>query len=146
MAAAMTFILPNLQTTFNIVTGIGAVTVPVASTIMAMDIFIVPRLFGLRRPLHRVANWNELAVANWPAIVALLAGTLVGGYCAGLIPLLPGFGATYIGFPALQAWLTGAIVYLLIVAVVARSPQAKEILGYARIGDAEPVVVAPAPA
>ena len=142
VAAVLTFILPNLQTTFNIVTGIGSVTVPTASTIMAIDIFVVPRLFGLRRPLHRVANWNELAVANWPAIVALVAGTLVGGYCAGLIPILPGFGATYIGFPALQAWLTGAIVYLVIVAAVARNPQASEILGYARIGDSEPMVAA----
>src|SRR5665213_3836326 len=54
IAAALTFILPSLQQTFNIVTGIGAVTVPVASTIMAMDVFIVPKLFGLRRPMHRV--------------------------------------------------------------------------------------------
>ena len=146
VAAVLTFILPNLQTTFNIVTGIGSVTVPTASTIMAIDIFVVPRLFGLRRPLHRVANWNELAVGNWPAIVALVAGTLVGGFCAGLIPILPGFGATYIGFPALQAWLTGAIVYLIIVALVARNPQAREILGYARIDDPEPMVAAPSAA
>src|SRR6202011_2735752 len=77
-AAGLTYVLPSLTKTFNIVTGIGAVTVPVASTIMAMDVFVVPRLFGLRRPLHRVASWQELAFANWPAIIALLAGTAVG--------------------------------------------------------------------
>ena len=130
IAAGLTFILPNLQQTFNIVTGIGAVTVPVASTIMAMDVFIVPRLFGLRRPLHRVASWSELAIANWPGIIALVLGTGVGAYTGGLIPGTSGFGTTYIGFPALQAWVTGAVAYLVIVAIVARSPQAKQLLGY----------------
>ncbi len=133
IAAALTFILPNLQTTFNIVTGIGAVTVPVASTIMAVDLFVLPRAFGLRRPLYRVATWSELAPANWPAIVALLSGTFVGIYTAGLIPGTAGFGKDYIGFPALQAWLTGAVVYLIGVALVARGPRAKAVLGYSRL-------------
>ena len=135
VAAVLTYILPSLTKTFTIVTGIGAVTVPVASTIMAMDIFVVPRLFGLRRPLHRVATWSELAAANWPAIAALLAGTAVGGYTGGLIPGTAGFGNTYIGFPALQAWVTGAVVYLVAVAFVARSPQAKALLGYSQLAE-----------
>jgi purine-cytosine permease-like protein len=138
IAAALTFILPSLTQTFNIVTGIGAVTVPVASTIMAMDVFILPRWFGLRRPLHRVATWSELALANWPGIVALLLGTGVGAYTAGLIPGTSGFGTTYIGFPALQAWATGAVAYLVIVAVVARSPRAKELLGYSQLEELAP--------
>ncbi len=132
-AAGLTYILPSLTKTFNIVTGIGAVTVPVASTIMAMDVFVVPRLFGLRRPLYRVASWSELAIANWPGIIALLSGTAVGAFTGGLVPGTAGFGHTYIGFPALQAWLTGAVVYLLAVAVVARSARAKTLLGYSRI-------------
>ena len=136
IAAALTFILPDLTATFNIVTSIGAVTVPVASTIMAMDIFVVPRLFGLRRPMHRVAAWNELAAANWPGIVALIVGTSLGAYTAGLIPAL---STDYIGFPAVQAWITGAVVYLLLVALVARSPRAAESLGYARIEDVPPI-------
>jgi purine-cytosine permease-like protein len=136
-AAGLTYILPSLTKTFNIVTGIGAVTVPVASTIMAVDVFIVPRLFGLRRPLQRVATWSELALANWPGIVALLSGTAVGAFTGGLVPGTSGFGVTYIGFPALQAWATGAVVYLAGVAIVARGakPKAEEWLGYSRIGD-----------
>ena len=130
IAAALTFILPTLTQTFTIVTSIGAVTVPVASTIMAIDVFIVPRLFGLKRPLHRVATWPEVALANWPAIVALIAGTGVGAYTAGIIPGMP---PTYIGFPALQAWVTGAVVYLVLVAIVARSERVKELLGYSRV-------------
>ena len=128
--------MSDLTATFNIVTSIGAVTVPVASTIMAMDTFVLPRFFGLRRPMHRVAAWNELALANWPAIVALVAGTGLGAYTAGLIPAL---STAYIGFPAVQAWITAAVVYLLLVALVAGSPRATEILGYARIGDSPPV-------
>ncbi|HEX9625111.1 MAG TPA: hypothetical protein VF979_12095, partial [Streptosporangiaceae bacterium] len=144
-AAGLTFILPSLTKTFNIVTGIGAVTVPVASTIMAVDVFVVPRLFGLRRPLHRVASWSELAPANWPAIAALVAGTAVGAFTGGLVPGTPGFGKTYIGFPALQAWATGAVVYVVIVALIARNPGAKSLLGYSRIG-ADPVAGPPEPA
>jgi purine-cytosine permease-like protein len=140
LAAGLTYILPSLTKTFNIVTGIGAVTVPVASTIMAMDVFVVPRLFGLRRPLYRVASWSELAAANWPAIVALLAGTAVGVYTGGLIPGTSGFGKTYIGFPPLQAWVTGAVVYIVAVALVARSPRAKALLGFSRV----PEIAAPA--
>jgi purine-cytosine permease-like protein len=144
-AAGLTYILPSLTKTFNIVTGIGAVTVPVASTIMAVDVFVVPRLFGLRRPLHRVASWSELAAANWPAIAALLAGTAVGAFTGGLVPGTSGFGKTYIGFPALQAWVTGAVVYLIAVALVARSARARELLGYSRVVE-DPAAVARRPA
>jgi purine-cytosine permease-like protein len=136
-AAALTYILPSLTKTFNIVTGIGAITVPVASTIMAMDVFVVPRLFGLRRPLYRVATWSELALANWPAIVALVCGTAVGAFTGGLVPGTSGFGHTYIGFPALQAWVTGAVVYLAGVAVAARGAKAKAVLGYSRIEEVD---------
>ena len=136
-AAGLTYILPSLTKTFNIVTGIGAITVPVASTIMAMDVFVVPRLFGLRRPLYRVATWSELALANWPAIVALVCGTAVGAFTGGLVPGTAGFGHTYIGFPALQAWVTGAVVYLAGVAVVARGAKAKAVLGYSRIEEVD---------
>jgi purine-cytosine permease-like protein len=142
-AAALTFILPTLTKTFDIVTGIGAVTVPVASTVMAMDVFVIPRLFKLRRPLYRVATWSELAVANWPGILALLAGTAVGAFTGGLVPGTGGFGHTYIGFPALQAWATGAVVYLAAVALVGRGAGAKALLGYSRLAEADPVVISP---
>jgi purine-cytosine permease-like protein len=137
-AAGLTYILPSLTKTFNIVTGIGAVTVPVASTIMAMDVFVLPRLFGLHRPLYRVATWSELAFANWPAIIALLAGTAVGAFTGGLVPGTAGFGKTYIGFPALQAWVTGAVVYVALaglVAAVSKKHRAKELLGYSAIAE-----------
>jgi len=134
IASGLTFILPNLTQTFAIVTGIGAITVPVASTIMAMDVFVLPRMFGLRRPLHRVALWSELAKCNWPAMIALIAGTSVGAVTGGLIPGTSGFGVTYIGSPPIQAWLTGAVVYLALVALVAKRRNAESLLGYSDIG------------
>ena len=133
VAAVFTFIMPNLTQTFTIVTGIGSVTVPVASTIMAIDVFVLPRLFGVRRPLHRVASWREASLANWPAIIALVAGTAVGGYTAGVIPGIPGFGSTYIGFPALQAWVTGAVVYLIAAAIAVRMTHPDVALGHPAI-------------
>jgi purine-cytosine permease-like protein len=130
IAAGLTFYLGNLQDTFNIVTNIGSTTVPVASTIMAMDLFLLPLLFGINRPMHRVAKWGELSIANYPGVIALAAGTLVGLYTAGLIPPL---NTNFIGFPALQAWITGAVVYLIGVALVHRRANAKALLGFARI-------------
>ena len=132
-AAGLTYVLPSLTRTFNIVTGIGAVTVPVASTIMALDVFVLPRLWGLRRPLHRVASWNELAIGNWPGIVALIAGTAVGAVTGGLIPGTSGFGVTYIGSPPIQAWATGAVVYLVLVWLIAGRRNAAQLLGYSKI-------------
>lgn len=130
IAAVLTFFLGNLQDTFTVVTGIGSTTVPVVSTIIAIDLFVVPRLFGLKRPTHRVANWSEVSAANWPAIIALAAGTLVGLYTAGLIPML---NKDMIGIPALQSWITGGVVYLICVSLVARRANAKEVLGFSKI-------------
>ena len=129
-AARLTFFLPNLQDTFTIATSVGSTTVPVASTIMAIDIFLLPILFGISRPMYRVANWSELGIANWPGVIALAAGTLVGLYTAGLIPVL---NTDYIGFPALQAWVTGAVAYLIGVTLVHKSANVKALLGFARI-------------
>jgi hypothetical protein len=121
IAAVLVTVLPSLQQTFTIVTGIGAVTVPTASTIMAIDIFLLPRLTGISRPMGRVPSWSQTAAANWLAVTALVVGTAVGALTGGLVPGLSGFGHTYIGFPPLQAWITGAAVYIVGVLIVART-------------------------
>ncbi|MGB5065795.1 MAG: cytosine permease [Albidovulum sp.] len=129
IAAIGTFFLGNLEDTFVLATSIGSTTVPVASVIMAMDIFVLPRLFGINRPMHRVASWGELSFANWPAVIALVAGTFAGAYWAGLTP----FNSEFIGFPALQAWVVGGVLYLVGVAIVSRSADISRVLGFARI-------------
>lgn len=125
IAAVLVTVLPSLQQTFTIVTGIGAITVPTASTIMAVDIFLAHRLTGSRRPMARVPSWGQTAAANWFAVVGLLAGTTVGALTGGLVPGLSGFQHTYWGFPPLQAWATGAVVYVVGVWLMARSSDAE---------------------
>ena len=143
IAAVLVTVLPSLQQTFTIVTGIGAVTVPTASTIMAVDIFLMPRLTGVRRPMGsggRVPSWHQTATGNWLAVAALVAGTLVGAVTGGLIPGTSGFGHTYLGFPPLQAWLTGAVVYLVGIAVLTRRAEPERtsvVLGFPNADDAE---------
>lgn len=129
IAAAGTFYLGNLEQTFILATSIGSTTVPVASCIMAMDLFVLPKLFGINRPMHRVAAWNELATANWPAVIALVVGTFAGSYWAGLTP----FSSEFVGFPALQAWILASVLYLIGVAVVRRRSDVAKVLGFARI-------------
>ena len=66
-----------------------------------------------------------------------MCGTAVGAFTGGLVPGTSGFRHTYIGFPALQAWVTGAVVYLAGVAVAARGAKAKAVLGYSRIEEVD---------
>jgi purine-cytosine permease-like protein len=120
----------QLQTNFFIVAGISGIFVPTATTVMVADVFIVPRLFGLRRPVERVTPWAAAAGINYVAIVALVVALVVGSYTGGLIPGISGFGTTNIGFPTLQSWIIGAGLYLIGVALVKDSPSRYWLLGY----------------
>jgi purine-cytosine permease-like protein len=60
------------------VAGFLAVTVPCATVIMAVDHFLLPRLFGISRPLRRVPSWEETGFINVPAVVALLGAVFFG--------------------------------------------------------------------
>ncbi|HXC78106.1 MAG TPA: cytosine permease [Candidatus Acidoferrum sp.] len=120
----------TLQTNFFIVAGISGIFVPTATTVMVADVFFVPRLFGMRRPVERVTPWNATANLNYIAIVALVIALVVGSYTGGLIPGLSGFGTTNIGFPTLQSWIIGAGLYLIGVWAVKNSPSKYWLLGY----------------
>ena len=120
----------QLQTNFFIVAGISGIFVPTATTVMVADVFLVPRLFGLRRPIERVTPWAAAGSINYIAIVALVIALVVGSYTGGLIPGVSGFGTTNIGFPTLQSWIIGAGLYLIGVALVKNSPSRYWLLGY----------------
>lgn len=122
--------MATFEDSFMIVAGISAVFVPCVTIIMATDLFLVPRLFGLRRPVTAVTPWERASVMNWVGLVALVAGLLVGSVSGGLIPGVPGFGSTYIGFPPLQSWAVSVGVYLLGVLAVRRHPARYRLLGY----------------
>lgn len=137
----------TLQNNFFIVAGISAVFVPCATVIMVMDVFVVPRLFGLRRPVGNVTPWHDAAPINWVGIIALLIGLVVGSYTGGLIPNTPGFGTTSIGYPPLQAWILSAGCYLIGVFIVRHLPNRYLLLGYPQkvyTEQAQPVVASPA--
>jgi purine-cytosine permease-like protein len=147
IGAVVAVLMVNLQNNFFIVAGISGIFVPCATTIMVMDVFAVPRLFGLRRPVHKLTAWHEAAGVNWVGLIALVIALIFGAYTGGLIPGIATFG-TNIGFPTLQSWALGAVLYLLGVWAVQRNPQRYRLLGYPKGYEAgEPSSgLAPAPA
>jgi len=105
------------QTVFFIVAGIGASTVPTATTLMAIDVLLVPRIFGVRRNLSSVLNWRDLESTNWLGIISLLVGVIV---CVALsIPgnVIPNVGLS-VGIAPLEGWAAAVILYLVLIAVV----------------------------
>lgn len=130
IAALVASQMGSLQDVLFIVAGISGIFVPCATTIMVMDVFVVPRLFNLHRPVDRVTPWSTTALANWIAVAALLCALALGALTGGLIPGLPGFGKTTIGYPPLQAWALSGALYLLGVLLVRKSGRRYELLGY----------------
>jgi purine-cytosine permease-like protein len=122
--------MASLQDNFFIVAGISGIFVPTATVIMFTDLFVVPRLFGLRRPADRVTPWKASGTINYIGVGALVIALVVGAYTGGLVPGLPGFGTTNIGFPTLQSWLIGAGCYLLGIWLFRSSPALHRLLGY----------------
>jgi len=122
--------MSSLQKDFFIVAGISAIFVPCATTIVAVDVFVLPRVIkGRRRPVDRITSWSKVAVCNWLGLIALLVAVGIGSYTGGLIPGLSGFGTENIGYPALQAWAIAAVLYVLL-AVLAPARHREVLLGY----------------
>jgi len=116
------------------VAGFLAVSVPCATVIMAVDHFVLPRLFRISRPLTRVPSWSEAGACNVPAVIALLAAVVFG--VIGLADLPNGW--IYASAPngwgpvPVEAWVLAGVVYVACVAV-ARSivPRIRTVLGFA---------------
>jgi purine-cytosine permease-like protein len=108
----------SLQDDFVVVAGMCAVFLPCATIVMAMDVFLLERLSGCRRPAGQdgapraVTSWAEASPGNVAAIVAILAGLVVGAVTGGLVPGTSGFGTTNVGIPSVEAWATTIVIYL----------------------------------
>lgn len=100
----------NHYTTIAELTG---VLVPCTTVVMILDAFVVPRLFGIRRPADTVTAWATAGLANVPGLIAIAAGLIVGGFTGGIFT-----ASTTWGIGPLQAWAATTIVYLAGVAVV----------------------------
>ncbi|MDQ2741747.1 MAG: hypothetical protein M3Z66_05560 [Chloroflexota bacterium] len=104
------------------------ILVPCVTVIMMLDAWVVPKLFGLKRNVHRVPEWQELAHINVPAIVAVAAGILVGSYTGAILD--PNFSW---GIAPLNAWVVASVFYLVGVGIVkaTTSPETRDtLLGY----------------
>jgi purine-cytosine permease-like protein len=117
------------------VAGFLAVSVPCATVIMAVDHFLLPRLFRISRPLTKVPAWSEAGTVNVPAVVALLGAVAFG--VIGLADLPNGW--IYASPPngwgpvPVEAWAISGILYVAGVAVArVVLPSLRTALGFAR--------------
>jgi purine-cytosine permease-like protein len=135
--------LVNYQITngFLKVAAFLAVTAPSATVIMCVDHFILPRLFGISRPLLKIPKWSETSIGNWPAILALAISVLYGTWATGI---LPGENPNrYWGPGPLEAWVMAGVLYIVFVVLaraLAPKPTAlKATLGFSKVVIDEPL-------
>jgi purine-cytosine permease-like protein len=106
-----------------------AATIPAATTIMAVDHFLLPRLFGIVRPMTHVPSWAETSFINIPAVAALVPAMLVGTIGSGEFP---GLADQYWYLPAPEGWVLAAVLYIAFVAIARNAPNLRRVLGFQR--------------
>ncbi|HEY3462670.1 MAG TPA: cytosine permease [Gaiellaceae bacterium] len=111
-----------------------AVTVPSATVIMAVDHFLLPRLFRISRPLDHVPRWEETGFINLPAVIALLAAVFFGvtGTASWPHGWLEATAPNSWGPVPLEAWAIAGGGYIALVAVVRGTASAKQLLGFSK--------------
>ena len=97
-----------------------AVTAPSATTIMCVDHFLLPRLFGISRPLlEDPRDGVTPRSATGPRSLALAIAVLFGAWATGIVP---GENANrYWGPAPLLAWALGGVLYIVFVWADARA-------------------------
>jgi purine-cytosine permease-like protein len=119
-----------------------AITVPSATVIMAVDHFLLPRLFRISRPLTRVPAWQDAGLINVPAVVALLAAVFFGVTGSASWPhgWLEATPPNSWGPVPLESWLMAGALYVGLVALArAVVPNVKQALAFSRDALATPV-------
>jgi len=91
-----------------------AISVPSASVIMAVDHYLLPRIYKISRPLREVPSWEEAGWFNWPAVVSLLVAVFYGvtgaaSWPNGWIESTPPTGW---GPVPLESWLIAGGLYI----------------------------------
>jgi hypothetical protein len=121
---------------FFIVAGIGASTVPTATTLMVVDVLLLPKLFGVKRGLTSVLNWRDLESTNWLGIFSLLLGVLVSVVLSIPGNVIPNFGLSF-GLAPFEGWVSAVVLYLAMVAVVRSQPSFHWTIGLSDSAPAE---------
>jgi hypothetical protein len=132
--AATWFVIHGGNTWLDVV-NFGAAAVPSATVIMVLDHYVVPRWFGLSRSLAQVPGIPDAGTVNVPAIVAMLPAIVIGTVGAGSINW---FGHHYWLLPGPLSWVSAGAVYLIGMALVARSPRALALAGFSKQAAASP--------
>ena len=111
-----------------------AVTVPCATVIMAVDHFLLPRLFGISRPLDHVPRWEETGLVNLPAVIALLGAVFFGvtGTASWPHGWLEAAAPNSWGPVPLEAWAIAGVGYIALVALVRGAANAKQLLAFSQ--------------
>jgi purine-cytosine permease-like protein len=111
-----------------------AVTVPSATVIMAVDHFVLPRLFKISRPLDHVPRWEEAGFMNVPAVAALLGAVFFGvtGTASWPHGWLESTAPNSWGPVPLETWLIAGAAYVVLVALVRSMANAKQLLGFSK--------------
>jgi purine-cytosine permease-like protein len=112
-----------------------AVTAPSATVIMCVDHFLLPRMFGISRPLIKIPTWRQASIGNWPAIIALAIAVFYGAWATGIVP---GENPNrYWGPGPLEGWILAAVLYIAFVwiarAVVPNATALKRFLGFSEV-------------
>jgi purine-cytosine permease-like protein len=112
-----------------------AISVPSATVIMSVDHFLLPRWFGIARPLTQVPSWDEAGFINAPAVIALLVAVFYGvtgsaSWPNGWLESAPPNGW---GPVPLESWLIAGIGYVALVALVRLvAPNVRSALAFSR--------------
>jgi purine-cytosine permease-like protein len=111
-----------------------AITVPCATTIMAVDHFLLPRWFGISRSLAKVPAWEETGLGNWPAIAALVVAVAYGAIASAILPGSLGYDTARNWGPVpLECWALAGGLYVVGVALArAVTANTREALGFSR--------------
>jgi len=94
--------------TLSVITDLSCIFLPVPTVIMITEWWLREKFFRLPIDFANVPALIELPAIDWPAIIALLAGFVVGTVTSGWIP---GLESLHVGICSIQAWLTSAFIY-----------------------------------
>lgn len=96
---------------FQDVASLSSIVLPCATVILLAEAYLVPRFSKHAINLHRVYEFKELPQINLSAVMAFIAGSVVGISTVGMIPMLE---FLHFGIAGLQAWLTSFSLYALL--------------------------------